>query len=123
MTFPSIRSLALLSLLIGVSASLQAAAKPMSLFTDGMVLQRDSVLPVWGTATPGEEVTVEFSGQKKSAKADEKGNWLVKLDPVHASASPSEMTIIAGGTQTKVTNILVGDVFLAGGQSLSLIHI
>ena len=117
MTFPSIRSLALLSLLIGVSASLQAAAKPMSLFTDGMVLQRDSVLPVWGTATPGEEVTVEFSGQKKSAKADEKGNWLVKLDPVHASASPSEMTISAGGTQTKVTNILVGDVFLAGGQS------
>ena len=117
MTFPSIRSLALLSLLIGVSASLQAAAKPMSLFTDGMVLQRDATLPVWGTATPGEEVMVEFSGQKKSAKADEKGNWLVKLDPVHASALPLEMTISSGGTQSKATNILVGDVFLAGGQS------
>jgi len=94
-----------------------AAAKPMSLFTDGMVLQRDATLPIWGTATPGEEVMVEFFGQKKSAKADEKGNWLVKLDPVHASALPLEMTISSGGTQSKATNILVGDVFLAGGQS------
>jgi len=117
MTSPMIRSLALLSLLLGVSTSLQAAAKPMSLFTDGMVLQRDAALPVWGTASPGEEVTVEFSGQKKSAKADEKGNWLMKLDPVHATSSPTEMTISAGGSQTKATNILVGDVFLAGGQS------
>lgn len=99
------------------SASLLAAAKPMSLFTDGMVLQRDSVLPVWGTAAPGEEVTVEFSGQKKSAKADEKGFWMVKLDPVQASATPSDMTVGAGGSQTKVSNVLVGDVFLAGGQS------
>lgn len=117
MTSPTIRSIALLLILIGISASLQAAAKPMTLFTDGMVLQRDAILPVWGTASPGEEVTVEFSGQKKSAKADEKGLWLVKLDPVHATSSPTEMTISAGGSQTKATNILVGDVFLAGGQS------
>ena len=106
-----------LTFFIVTGTSLLAAAKPMSLFTDGMVLQRDAILPVWGTATPGEEVTVEFSGQKKSVKADEKGNWVVKLDPVHASASPLEMTISGGGNQTKATNILVGDVFLAGGQS------
>jgi len=107
----------LLALCLASSASLLAAAKPMSLFTDGMVLQRDSVLPVWGTASPGEDVTVEFSGQKKSAKADDKGFWMVKLDPVHASSSPAEITITAGGSQTKVSNVLVGDVFLAGGQS------
>jgi len=112
--FP-LRILTALCLLTGTS--LLAAAKPMSLFTDGMVLQRDATIPIWGTATPGEEVTVEFSGQKKSAKADQKGNWVVKLDPVHASVSPLEMTISAGGTQSKATNILVGDVFLAGGQS------
>lgn len=89
----------------------------MSLFTDGMVIQRDAALPVWGTASPGEEVTVEFSGQKKSAKADEKGAWMVTLDPIPASATPSEMTISAGGSQKKVTNVLVGDVFLISGQS------
>ena len=107
----------LLALCLTSGASLLAAAKPMSLFTDGMVLQRDAVLPVWGTANPVEEVTVEFSGQKKGAKADGKGFWMVKLDPVHASSSPAEMTVSAGGSQTKVSNVLVGDVFLAGGQS------
>ena len=107
----------LLALCLISGPALLAAAKPMTLFTDGMVLQRDAVLPVWGTATPGEEVTVEFSGQKKSAKTDDKGFWMVKLDPVTASSSPSEMTISAGGAQTKVSNVLVGDVYLAGGQS------
>lgn len=107
----------LLALCLISGPALLAAAKPMTLFTDGMVLQRDAVLPIWGTAAPGEEVTVEFSGQKKTSKADEKGFWMVKLDPVTASSSPSEMTISAGGSQTKVSNVLVGDVFLAGGQS------
>lgn len=107
----------LLALYLTSGASLLAAAKPMSLFTNGMVLQRDAVLPVWGTANPGEEVTVEFSGQKKSSKADSKGFWMVKLDPVQASSTPAEMTISASGSQTKVSNVLVGDVFLAGGQS------
>lgn len=105
------------ALCLGSAVSLPASAKPMSLFTDGMVLQRDTVLPVWGTASPGEQVTVEFSGQKKSAKADDKGLWMVKLDPVPASVVPSEMTISAGGSPTKVSNVLVGDVFVAGGQS------
>jgi sialate O-acetylesterase len=107
----------ILALCFTSGSSLLAAAKPVSLFTDGMVLQRDAVLPIWGTAAPGEEVTVEFSGQRKSTKADDKGFWMVKLDPVQASSSPSEMTISAGGSQTKVSNVLVGDVFLAGGQS------
>jgi sialate O-acetylesterase len=112
-----IRTMVFFSLVLGLTASLQAAAKPMSLFTDGMVLQHDTILPVWGTAAPAEEVTVEFSGQKKSAKADEKGFWMVKLDPVPVSATPAEMTVSAGGSQIKVANVLVGDVFLAGGQS------
>ena len=107
----------ILALCLVSSSSLLAAPKPMSLFTDKMVLQRDATLPIWGTANPGEEVSVEFAGQKKSAKADEKGIWMVKLDPLHASSYPSEMTISAGGSQTNVSNVLVGDVFLAVGQS------
>jgi sialate O-acetylesterase len=117
MKTPPLLILLAATLFLGNAASLLAAAKPMSLFTDGMVLQRGAILPVWGTAAPGEEVVVEFAGQKKNSKADDKGFWLVKLDPLQASSSPSEMTISAGGSQTKVTNVLVGDVFIAGGQS------
>jgi sialate O-acetylesterase len=93
------------------------AAKPMSLFTQGMVLQRETIVPVWGSASPGEQVSVEFAGQKKSTTADANGNWMVKLDPMPASASPATMTVSAGGSSTNISNVLVGDVFLAGGQS------
>lgn len=112
-----IRSLVLLGLVFAASSSLRATVKPNSLFTDGMVLQRDAVVPVWGTAAPGEDVTVDFSGQKKSAKADEKGIWTVKLDPIPASANSAEMTITSGGSSIRISDVLVGDVFLAGGQS------
>ena len=65
-----------------------AAVQMPSIFTDHMVLQRDLPVPVWGKAAPGEEVTVEFAGQKKSAKADANGRWMVKLDPLTANAEP-----------------------------------
>ena len=45
------------------------------IFSDNMVLQRGQRVPVWGWATPGERVTVEFAGEKKSATADKSGKW------------------------------------------------
>ena len=51
-----------------------------------MVLQREMLVPVWGTANPGETVTVEFAGQKKSDKADQVGKRMIQLDPLKASA-------------------------------------
>ena len=50
-----------------------------SILGSHMVLQRDVTCPIWGRATAGEEVTVEFAGQKQSAKADVDGNWMIKL--------------------------------------------
>ncbi|WP_395752205.1 sialate O-acetylesterase [Prosthecobacter sp.] len=90
-----------------------AAVQMPSVFTDHMVLQRDLPVPVWGKAAPGEEVTVEFAGQKKSTKADAAGTWMVKLDPLKANAEPQVLK--AGGVT--IQDVLVGEVWLASGQS------
>lgn len=87
-------------------------AKLHSLFTDGLVLQRDMACPVWGSAGAGEEVTVEIAGQKKSAKAGADGAWSLKLDPLPAGG-PHELK--AGGVVLK--DVLVGEVWVCSGQS------
>lgn len=84
-----------------------------SIFTDHMVLQRDKAVPVWGKAAPGEEVTVEFAGQKKTTKADAAGKWMVKLDPMPANAEPQ---VLKAGN-VSVQDVLIGEVWLASGQS------
>ncbi|MEQ1749775.1 MAG: sialate O-acetylesterase [Prosthecobacter sp.] len=102
----------LLAFLVTLSSS-QAAVKLPSIFTDHMVLQRDKAVPVWGKAAPGEEVTVEFAGQKKTAKADAAGKWMVKLDAMPANAEPQ---VLKAGS-VAVQDVLVGEVWLASGQS------
>ena len=83
------------------------------IFSDGMILQRDQPVPVWGWADPGEQVTVEFAGQTKSVKADAAGKWTTSLDPLPASAEPR--TLHVGSLD--ITNVLAGDVFQVSGQS------
>ena len=81
-----------------------------------MVLQQKKAVPVWGTAAPGEKITVTFAGQNKNTIADKSGNWMVKLKAMKASFTPQEMTI--KGTNTIVLkNILIGEVWLCSGQS------
>jgi sialate O-acetylesterase len=70
-------------------------------------------VPVWGTAAPGEGVTVKFAGQSKSTKADDKGAWRVKLDSLTANTTPQVLTI--GDKQ--IDDVLVGDVWIGSGQS------
>lgn len=99
-----------------------AAVKVSGVFADQMVLQRGSAVPVWGWAEPGEVVTVEFAGQKKSATAGLDGKWLVKLDPLQISAEPRALTVSgktpSGQSSTvKLSDVLVGDVWLCSGQS------
>ena len=110
----------ILTLLLSVLPALADVRLP-AIFSDHLVLQRDASVPVWGWAEPGEEVTVEFAGQKKTAKADAKGKWMVKLDPMPASAEPREL-IVSGNPKSKIQNlkcsdILVGEVWLGSGQS------
>ncbi len=95
---------------------LSASIKLAPLFSEGAVLQRDKPVPVWGTAGPGEQITVRFHGQEKKASADAAGKWSVLLDPLSANATPEELVVL-GKDQVTVGNILVGDVWLCSGQS------
>jgi sialate O-acetylesterase len=97
-------------------ASLRAAVVPAPLFTDNAVLQRDKPVPVWGTADAGEKVSVSFAGQSLSTTADAAGRWRVDLAPLPANATPAEL-VIAGTNTITLANILVGEVWLASGQS------
>lgn len=98
------------------------------LFSDHMVLQREQPAPIWGTAAPGETVTVEFGGQTKTAVADSNGKWVVRLDPMPASAESRTLTIAssiqdeksetgAAKPSQQIQDVLVGDVWVGSGQS------
>ena len=87
-----------------------------AMFSDHAVLQRDMMVPVWGTASAGEGVTVRFAGQEKSTTANSSGDWMVLLDPMVANASPESMQI-EGNNLVVIDDILVGEVWLGSGQS------
>ncbi|MDG2487341.1 MAG: sialate O-acetylesterase [Roseibacillus sp.] len=81
-----------------------------------MVLQRDRPLPIWGWADAGEEVTVEFGGMTAKGKADEQGSWRVVLPVMKADRTGRRM-IIRGKNTIQLDDILVGEVWVASGQS------
>jgi len=109
-------SLLILSILLVVSASLSAEVILPKVIGHNMVLQRLKTVPIWGTASPGEKITVSFGAQRKETIASDSGKWVVKLNPMEASELPREM-IISGTNTIKLKNILVGEVWLCSGQS------
>jgi sialate O-acetylesterase len=114
MFFKNIKAiLACLPLLYG-EKSLADVSLP-KLFTDHIVLQRDAAVPVWGWASPGEEISISIASQNLIAKADETGSWKVQLQP-HAAGGPFELTVKGENTIT-LQDVLFGDVWLCGGQS------
>lgn len=87
-------------------------------FCDNAVLQRKMKVPVWGWSKPGTKITVEFAGQKKTATAGKDGKWMLQLDELKASFEPAEMVISDNkGKKVALKNILVGEVWMASGQS------
>ncbi len=120
----NLRSLALLALLPVASVSAQVILP--TVLSDHMVVQRDLPVHVWGTAVPGEQVTVTFRGETKSTTATKLGRWSVYLKPATAGG-PFEMTVKATPVDPAATaisaepvtlhDILVGDVWIASGQS------
>jgi sialate O-acetylesterase len=88
------------------------------MFNNNMVLQRGISVPVWGTALPGQSVTVTFGGQTKTTTAGTDRKWLVRLDAMAANTNAQSLTVtIAGSTTNTYSNVLVGEVWLAAGQS------
>ncbi len=87
-------------------------------FTDNMILQRESKVPVWGGDAPGNRVTVEFAGQTKTAVVDKNGDWMVKLDPLKASREERGLVVKNNrGKSISLKGVLVGEVWFSSGQS------
>jgi sialate O-acetylesterase len=109
--------IALLALANDASAAEPKQLALASIFSDHMVLQRDLNAPVWGTAAPGATVTVEIAGQNQEATADDQGKWRLKLEPMKASSEPLELSVSSGDEAVRLNNVVVGDVWVASGQS------
>ena len=92
-----------------------AAVKVHGLFTNNTVLQRGVKLPVWGTTDKLDKVTVKLAGQERSAEPVD-GQWRVEFDPLTVGESLT-MTISQGDAKLELTNLIVGDVWVCGGQS------
>ena len=100
-----------------MSADLEKGIQLSSLFSDGMVLQRETEVPVWGWGPAGSEIEVRFKGQISTACCDDEGKWMVRLSPHPASSDPADMTIQMGSDSVTIRNVVVGEVWLASGQS------
>lgn len=96
--------------------STNAAVVLPKILGNGMVLQRNQPVPIWGTAAKGEKVTVRFAGQTKTVMPDTGGRWKVMLNPMPASAKGRDL-VISGINKIVLTDVLVGEVWLCSGQS------
>jgi len=88
-----------------------------NLFQSNMVIQRDKPVRIWGWAVPGEEVTVTLDGQQRTATAGKDRAWEVTFPRRAASSKPRQITVNGKDESIKLDNILVGDIWLLGGQS------
>ena len=93
----------------------KADVKLPPVISKGMVLQRDKVVPIWGTAEVGEKITIKFRDQEKTTTTDAQKKWSINLDKLKAGG-PDVLTIVGKNTLT-LDNVLVGDVWVGSGQS------
>lgn len=115
--YRTLRSAFCALILFGVSLRPAGADVSLpSIIGRDMVLQRGTACPIWGWAAPGEQVSVEFAGQKASVTAGADGRWQVRLRAMSANGTPQTMTIRGSNTLT-LEGVLVGEVWLCSGQS------
>ncbi|HMG03242.1 MAG TPA: sialate O-acetylesterase [Edaphobacter sp.] len=104
-----------LCLVLLLAAAAHAEVFLPKVFSSHMVLQRDMPIHIWGSAAPGEQVSVDFHGSSAPATADKFGRWSVYLSPQPAGG-PFTLTVRAANT-LQLDDILLGDLWLASGQS------
>ena len=111
-----LRYTAILAALAAISSSFAGTELILGTpFGDHMVLQREKPIPVWGWAPPATEITVYLAGRTDTAKSDAEGAWSVTL-PALPAGGPHDM-LVAGPTEVRITDILVGEVWVCSGQS------
>lgn len=85
------------------------------LISDGVVLQRNEKVKIWGWAAPKEKIKLEFNTKTFATEADKEGNWAILL-PAQKAGGPYEM-VLKASNEIKVKDILFGDVWICSGQS------
>ncbi len=86
-------------------------------FQDSMVLQRDAPVTIWGRAKPKSPVSISWQGEEKKVTTNAQGEWTVSFAPLAAKTSPSTLTATDKEGSVTLKDILIGDVWLASGQS------
>jgi sialate O-acetylesterase len=99
-----------------LAAPVHAEVWMPSVFGDHMVLQEGTAVPVWGTASPGEDVRVEVAGRSARTKAGADGAWRVTLSKL-GYGGPHTLTVTAASGSKTFSDVLVGEVWVASGQS------
>lgn len=93
-----------------------------AIVSDGMILQRDTPLKIWGRASPGEKVTIQFDKKKYNTKTGADGKWQVRLPAMPADGVTHTVTVTVTGKNTiTINNVLLGDVWFCSGQS-NMVH-
>lgn len=111
-------SLPLFAISLAAAAPDAPALSLAGLFKDHVVLQRSMDVPIWGTARPGDAVTVSFGGKSVETTAGDDGKWMVELPPMPASKEGRVLKVeSSSGGSLEVKDVLVGDVWLCSGQS------
>ena len=86
-------------------------------FSDHMVLQRERPAAIWGKADANAEIQISFKGKTARTKASADGKWRGEIETGAADAKGATLTIRAGANQIEITDVLVGEVWFASGQS------
>lgn len=103
--------------IVGIVDSATAELQVHRIFDHNMVLQRDQPVKIWGSADAASAVSVEFGDQKHDTRAGDDGTWAIVLDTMQANPEGRILTVTAAAETVTFNNVLVGDVWLCGGQS------
>ncbi len=98
-----------------LATGLRADVQLPTLFGDHMVLQADQPVHVWGSAEPGEEVSISFRNRNLKIATSESGNWSAYLPPSRAGG-PFTLAV-QGNNRVTIRDVFVGEVWIASGQS------
>lgn len=108
--------LLVIAVLVLPLVKVHADVKLPAIISDHMVLEKTAKVPIWGKADPGEEVLITLNGQTVKSTAGADGKWKAVLNLADSGPGPFEMTV-QGKNQIKVTDVVVGEVWVASGQS------
>ncbi|MFO8001465.1 MAG: sialate O-acetylesterase [Marinilabilia sp.] len=114
-TYTKLRVLLIFSAVFLSTGHISGEVKLPQLIGEGMVLQRDTEIRIWGWASPGETVSVDFRDDSYQTETGEDGKWEILL-PEMKAGGPWSMTV-EGENRIEISNILIGDVWICSGQS------